>query len=339
MTNFEENIVKQHKVRDFMLTGAFYLAAAATVSEVQAQTSVLPERDVNQEKNKTTLTHNVEVGFNNLSALVVDEKTTTFYNNFQPYLNASIEDNSGHRASVSALELVIYDGKTTTPILTKFMVELDKKLKDGGELFLKIGRENTQGGDVFPNSIEYTASAKDIVPFGNGMERMVLGYQKNGNFVELGIIQDKGAGKYVLIPNLDEADFWGKGHLSLLAKSGAKLEMEGAVRLGKHQKLGILSATYTNGGFGAKALVERDFNNDDTKSLVRAYQNLKNGSKIIGEIVQAGKGKDVDLRLGLGKKGMQVFAQYNTSDKKAQIGASYLFGAKRNISKKTRRAL
>lgn len=33
MTNFEDNAVKQRKVRDFMLTGAFCLAAATAATE------------------------------------------------------------------------------------------------------------------------------------------------------------------------------------------------------------------------------------------------------------------------------------------------------------------
>ena len=329
MTNFEDNAVKQRKVRDFMMTGAFCLAAATAATEVQAQTTPLQNDEA---KNKTTIKHNIDVGFNNLSALVVDEKTTTFYNNLQPYVSASIEDKKGHKASFSAVELLIYDGNSMTPVLTKFMAELSKQMKDGSELFLKMGRENTQGGDVFPNAIDYMAE-NDVVAFGNSVERMVLGYRKGGNFVELGTAWDTGTGKYIFMPNKETADFWGKGHLSLLAKSGVKLELEGAARLGKNNQIGIASATLTNGGFGVKALIERDFKNNENKSLVRVYQNLKNGSKVIGELVHAGAGKGLDLRLGLGKKGMQVFAQYNTANKNAQIGASYFFGGKKNISK------
>ncbi len=332
MTNFENNSVKQHKVRDFMLTSALCLAAASAATEASAQSA--SENTDTPAKNKTSLSHNIDVGFDNLSALVVDEKTTTFYNNFMPYVSASVEDDKGHKASVSAVELLIYDGNNVTPVLTKLMAEFDKKFKDGGQLFLKIGRENTQGGDVFPNAIDYKADALDVINFGNSAERMVLGYEKNGSFIELGTIQNTGTGKFVILPNMKEADFWGKGHLSLLIKCGAKIELEGAARLGSHAKLGIAGLGVTKGGFGAKALVERDFENNDTKCLVRAYQNLKNGTKVIGELVHAGKGQGLDLRLGLGKKGIQLFTQYNTKDKAAQIGASYIFGGKKTISQR-----
>ncbi|MBQ9035786.1 MAG: hypothetical protein IJ099_07520 [Alphaproteobacteria bacterium] len=335
MTKFEENAVKQHRVRDYMVTGALLFATAAAATEAQAQTTA-PQNNDTPAKNKTNVSHDVNVGFDNLSALVLDEKTTFFYNNFQPYVSASAQDDKGHKASVSAVELLMYDSnsKEVTPVLTKFMVELSKELK-GGELFLKAGRENTQGGDVFVNAIDFAADYKDVVSFGNNAERMVLGYRKDGNFVELGTMWDTGTGKYIVCPNKESADFWGKGHLSLLAKSGVKLELEAAARLGSHNQLGIASATLaTPSGFGAKALVERDFNNDDTKCLVRAYQNLKNGSKVISELVHAGKGQGVDIRLGLGKNGFQVFAEYGTKEKKAQLGVSYFFGGKKNISKK-----
>lgn len=335
MTKFEENIVKQHKVRDYMVTGAFLMATAAAATEAQAQTAV-PQNDDTPAKDKTTLTHNVDVGFDNLSAMVLDEKTTLFYNNLQPYVSASAQDDKGHKASITAVELLMYDNnsKEITPVLTKFMLELSKELK-GGELFLQAGRENTQGGDVFPNAIDFAADYKDVISFGNSAERMTIGYRKNGSFVELGTMWDTGTGKYIVCPNKESADFWGKGHLSLLAKSGIKLELETAARLGSHNQLGIAGATLTTpGGFGAKALVERDFKNDDTKCLVRAYQSLQNGSKVIGELVHAGKGQGVDIRLGLGKKGMQVFAEYGTKENKAQLGVSYFFGGKKNISKK-----
>ena len=80
------------------------------------------------------------------------------------------------------------------------MAELSKQMKDGSELFLKMGRENTQGGDVFPNAIDYMAE-NDVVDFGNKVERMVLGYRKGGNFVELGTAWDTGTGKYIFMPN------------------------------------------------------------------------------------------------------------------------------------------
>lgn len=331
MINFEKNPVKQRAIRDFILTSA--LCMAATTAVAQTQTSATPKDDVAQDKHKMSLTHNVEAGFDDLSALIINENSTTFYNDFQAHFNASIEDDRGHKASISALQLLIYDGNKTSPVLTKLMAEFDKKFKDGGELFLKFGRETTQGSDVFPNAIDYMADNYDVVTFGNGAELAVLGYRKDGNTIELGTIRDNGTGSFVLIPNMKESDFWGKGTLSLLQKSGVKIELEGAARLGKHAKLGLVGATVTKGGFGAKALVSHDFDNNDTKSLVRVYQNLKKGSKVIGELVHAGKGKGLDLRLGLGYKGIQVFTEYDTGNKSAQIGTSYFFGYNKTISK------
>ncbi len=332
MTDLNNNIVKQRTFRDFVLSASLLIATTTAATEAQAQKNQ-PENNGNINKNKTELTYDVSVGFDNLSALVLDEKTATFYNNLQPNISASVEDDNGNKASISALELLIYDGNSVTPVLAKLMTEFSKKFKNGGELFLKVGRENTQGGDVFPNAVNYTANTKDIVNFGNSAERMVLGYKKNGSFVELGTIQDTGTGKYVILPNMKEADFWGKGHLSLLTKCGVNFELEGAARLGSHNQMGIAGIGINKNGFGAKALFERDFKNNDNKCLVRAYQNLKNGSKVIGEFVHAGKGKGCDFRLGFGKNGLQVFADYNTKNKNANIGASYTFGMNKKIAK------
>ena len=334
MVNFIEDAIEQRCVRRFVTSMAFWVAVAAT--KAQAQTSATAEGDPVKDKSEVKGGHTVDVGFDNFSALVLDEKTTTFYNDLQPFLEASVEDGNGHKAGVSALELIIYDGKTVTPVLAKFMAELDKKFKDGGELFLKVGRENTQGGFVFPNGIGYAAESKYVPPFANNSERMVLGYMKNGSFIELGTIEDTGTGKYVIIPNMKEVDFWGKGHLSLLTKSGVCVDFEAAARLGAHSQMGIVGTTVKGENFGMSAMAIRDFKNNDNKCLVRAYKNLKSGTKVIGEIAHRGKGKGIDIALGAGKNGMQVFAQYNTADKGAQVGVSYTLGGKKNVSHKAR---
>ena len=333
MIKFIEDAIERRCACRFMTSMAFCLAIAAT-AKAQTQTPTAPEKDTSKDKSETT--HRVDVGFDNFSALVLDEKTATFYNDFQPFVNASIEDGHGHKAGVSALELVIYDGKTITPVLAKFMAELDKKFNDGGELFLKVGRENTQGGFVFPNDIGYAAESKYVPPFANNSERMVLGYMKNGSFIELGTMQNTGTGKYVIIPNMDEIDFWGKGHLSLLTKSGIKVDLEAATRLGAHSQMGMVGTTVKGENFGMSALAIRDFKNNDNKCLVRAYKNLKSGAKIIGEIAHRGQGKGIDIALGADKSGMQVFTQYNTADKGTQVGVSYTLGGKKSVSHKTR---
>ena len=51
-----------------------------------------------------------------------------------------------------------------------------------------------------------------------------------------------------------------------------------------------------------KGAVMTDFANNENKELVRIYKNLKNGTAVIGELVHAGEGRGIDLRLDLAKK-------------------------------------
>ena len=59
--------------------------------------------------------------------------------------------------------------------------------------------------------------AYDIGRFGNCNDRIAFGYEKDGQFVELGMIGSAGDGFYV-IPNPKHADFWAKCGLTLLEK-------------------------------------------------------------------------------------------------------------------------
>ncbi len=332
MTNFEDNTVKQRKVRDF-LGSALFLAMAATCAEASAQTNESPNNDP-AEKNKSGIKHDLSAGIANITAVTIEENGQCFYTNVEPHIEGSIDFGKGFGAKGKAMELLIYDtnSKEITPILTTFMLELNKQMKNGGEFFLKAGRENTQGGDVFPNSIERLAEDY-VVSLGNSQEYAAFGYRKNGNSIEGGLAWDTGTGKYLILPPKD-VDAWAKMSISILKNCGVDVALQAAARLGENTQKGIVGATITtSSGLGMKALYERDFKNNDNMSLVRVYQKLKNGSQVVGELIHNGKGRGLDIGLGYGAKGAQVFAKYNTEEKAGQVGLSYSFDASKAIFK------
>lgn len=332
MTNFEDNAVKQRRVRNF-LGSVLFVAMAATCAEASAQTNKSPNNDP-AEKNKSSIKHDLSAGVSNLTAVTIEENGQCFYTNVEPHAEGSIDFGKGFGAKGKAMELLIYnsDSKEITPILTTFMLELDKQMKNGGEFFLKMGRENTQGGDVFPNSIARMAEDY-IVNLGNSQEYGAFGYRKNGNSIEGGLAWDTGTGKYLILPPKD-VDSWAKMSISILKNCGVDVALQAAARWGENSQKGIAGATITTPeGLGVKALFERDFKNNDNMSLVRVYQNLKNGSQVVGELVKTGKGKGLDIGLGYGAKGAQVFAKYNTDDKAFQVGGSYSFDVSKTISR------
>lgn len=335
MVNLLKNVFNQHKIRDFMLSAAFYLSLAAlTVDKAQAQTPTESKKDKTPDKHKTSLNYDLTIGADNLSALIVDKKTATFYNDLMPQISASAENKRGDRVKISLVEQLFYNDDKITDELGTLMIECYKKIKNDGELFLKIGRDNTQGNDDLPPAIDYTADTVDDEAFSNNAPHMVLGYRKNGHFIELGAIQNIGCGNYAFIPNLKQADFFGKGHVALLNKNDTELNAELATHLGKHSRTGIADINFMKNGFGGKALLQYDFKNDETKYLLRAYQKLHKGFALIEEIAHRGKDCGVDLRLCATKNGLQVFTMYNTEDKMLQFGASYFFGLSKKFSRK-----
>ncbi len=338
MKDFAENKIKQRKTCKYILSSMFYLAVASAAAKAQAQTAVAPD-STSGCKPTTGMTHRLAVGIDNISALAIEKDGTVFYNNLQPHVEAHTKTPRGYYADFAALvEVTVHNDDPVSSVLSKFTAEIGKKLHGGGELFVRVGREETQDADVSDNAIDYMAE-NDIEDFGNNVERLVFGLRdKNGNYLEAGTVWDTGTGKYIICPDKETADFWGRGSLSVLNKSNVRLSLEAATRLGANQRIGIAAATLeTTGGFGAMTLFERDFNHNENKCLVRIYKNLQNGSSIISELVHAGKGRGVDLRLGLGKKGMQIYAQYNTEKKQAGAGLSYTFNMQKKLSGKPTR--
>ena len=98
MVNWLKNVFNQQKIRDFMLSAAFYLSLAAlTADKAQAQTLSEPKKDKIPDKHKTSLNYDLTIGAENLSVLIVDEKTATFYNDLMPQISVSAENKRGDR--------------------------------------------------------------------------------------------------------------------------------------------------------------------------------------------------------------------------------------------------
>lgn len=294
---------KLSKLRHFMVSTLLMTAVAAQAQEKATPTS--PVSDSEDAKSKSTLT----VGFGNVAALTLTEKKTEFYDDLTPFFSASTENDKGYFAGAKGTELIIMgaDGKIT-PITATFMLELGKKLGPDEAIVFKAGRECTEGGHVFDHALSYYADASDMGFLGNSSERIVFGYQKGDNFIELGAMGTTGEGFYV-IPNPKEASFWTKGQLSLLKQSGVKLWMDGAFRLGNGHKQVLGSANLETPSGGIKVFGNYDFSQNDANLAVRAYKNIRNNWSAVIEAVLHDN-KDVFIRAGAGHKGFQVSLEY-----------------------------
>jgi hypothetical protein len=254
-----------HKyVRNF-ITSSLLMAAFAAEAQEQKVLETNSDNDP-----KTTMV----IGANDTPALSLEKDKTCFYNDLTPYFTARTENKHGDYAEVSGLELLILNDEKFSAITAKFMVELGKQLGDGTTLVFKAGRSPSEGNLVFDNALNYYSDAYNSGMFGNPTERIVFGYTKNDNFIELGIIGNSGEGFYV-IPNPKQSSFWAKSGLTLLQKSGITLSMTGATRLGSGAKELLASLRLqTPSGFGTLIMGNHDFNNHQTNLCARAWQDF-----------------------------------------------------------------
>ena len=184
------------------------------------------------------------------------------------------------------------------------MMELGRQIGDGGVIIFKAGHEATEAGNVFDNNqFDYYSNATDVITLGNGTDRIVFGYQKNNKFVELGIIGNSGEGFYV-IPNPKESSFWAKSGVTLLQKSGVKLDMSSALRLDKERTQMFAAFGINNRCSGARVFGHYDFKQHQGNLGLRAYRELKSGWKVIAESV-INQHKDLSIRSGVSKHGIQ----------------------------------
>lgn len=287
-------------IRNFVFNTLLLTATAAV-----AQEQKVPQINSDNDKDCLTLTLNAA----DISGLTVEEGKTTFYNDFAPSFMAKAANKRGDYAALSGQEGIIYSNETFKSITIKFMIELGKQLGNGGVIKFKAGREGTEGGAVFDNPLSYYADAYDIGRFGNCNDRIAFGYEKDGQFIELGIIGNQEDSFYV-IPNPKHADFWAKCGLTLLEKSGVKLDMTAAVRAGNEhrQLLGSI-------GIRSRAYGGRIFGHYDTKQHcgnlgVRAWHDLRRGWKTVVESIIT-QNKDLSVRSGIGKGGVQLSLEFS----------------------------
>jgi len=307
----------QIKNRDFQLFNIrnfIFNTLLLTATAAAAQEKPVPQTNSDSTKDRMTLVLNAA----NISGLTVEEGKTTFYNDFAPSFLAKLENKRGDYAQLSGQEGIIYNNESFKSLTIKFMIELGKQLGNGGVITFKAGRAATEAGAVFNSPLDYYADAYDIGRFGNASDRVVFGYEKGGQFVELGMIGSVGDGFYV-IPNPNKADFWAKCGVTLLEKSGVKLDMTGAVRAGREhrQLLGSI-------GIRSKAYGGTIFGHYDTKQHcgnlgARAWYDLQRGWKTIAETVIT-QNKDLSVRAGIGKGGVQFSVEFaKPREQKSQV--------------------
>lgn len=279
------------------------LLTATTAAFAQEQKVPQDYSDVRSDR----LTLNI--GTENISALTLQEDKTVFYNDLRPNITARAQNKRGDYAQLKAMEVLILQEQNFTAITSKFMLELGRLLGNGGVITLKAGREKTEGGALFDHALEYYADSRDAYQMANSAERMVFGYQKDNRFIELGVIGKNGEGFYV-IPNPNRADFWAKSGLTLLQKSGVKLDMTGAVRYGKKNKMLLSSIGISErSGFGTRVTGNYNFTEHKGNLGIRAWQDFKRGWRVITETV-FNQNRDLYIRGGTGKSGMQFSVEY-----------------------------
>ncbi len=285
------------------------LLTATTAAYAQGQK--IPQTNSEVHKDQLTLT----LGAENISALTLQEEKTVFYNDLRPNVTARAQNSNGDYAQLKAMEVLILEDKNFTPITSKFMLELGHLIGNGGTVVFKAGREKTEGAALFDHALEYYADSRDAYQMANSAERMVFGYQKGTSFIELGIIGKNGEGFYV-IPNPKKADFWAKSGLTLLNKSGTKLDMSGAMRYGrKHKQLLNSIGISTNSGYGARLLGNYDFGEHKGNLGLRAWKDFKNGWRTITETV-FNQNRDIYIRSGATKSGLQFSVEYGNPNQK-----------------------
>ena len=293
-------VMKYFNVRNFIFNTLLLSATAAVAQEQQALQS--PTDD---DCERLTLKLNTA----NVAALTVEQGKTTFYNDFAPSFSARADGTRGNYALLSGQEGIIYNNDSFNAITIKIMIELGKQLGNDAVITFKAGREGTEAGAVFDNQLSYYADAADIGRFGNCKDRIVFGYEKNGQFVELGIIGEQGVGFYV-IPTPKHSDFWAKCGLTLLENSGVKLDMSGAIRAGNEHRQLLSSIGIHNRAYGAKIFGHYDVKQNYGNLGIRAWHDLRRSWRMITETVVT-QNKDLSIRSGVVNGGMQFSVEFS----------------------------
>ena len=279
------------------------LLTATTAAFAQGQK--VPQHNSDVRSDRLTLT----LGAENISALTINQDKTVFYNDLRPNLTARAANARGDYAQLKAMEVLITEDKNFTAITSKFMFELGHLIGNGGTIMFKVGREKTEGAALFDHALEYYADSRDAYQFANSAERLIFGYQKANQFIELGIIGKNGDGFFVM-PNPNHADFWAKSGLTLLEKSGVKLDMSTAVRFGgRHKKLLSSIGISERSGFNFKLLGNYDIAEKKGNLALRAWKDFKRGWQIVSESV-FNQNRDFYIRGGAAKSGIQFSVEY-----------------------------
>jgi len=325
-----DNATIQTKIKEAILTIVALVCLSGTAS---AQT----KKEKSDQKDTKT---EVKIGFNNLSVLELQKDKTTFYNDFMPTFKAGIKKNNFY-GNFTASELIMMNNGDFSVLNNTCLVEIGKYFGPNTKLFLKAGRETTELGTAYLNGVknmEYDTE-KNVAIFGNLNERMVLGIQKNGTLIELGLVGTFGQGIFI-IPNPQQADFWLKLKHSF-EKNGWKISLSTATEIGNISKI-FGNITVTNDHIGVTGGGNYNFNTDTFNAYIRgAYTSVTTGITYITQGLK--KGETYSFQIGISKNGIQGFlgidnitpTQNNTpeftSTPTVNAGISYSFGKNKTL--------
>lgn len=318
------------KIRNLALT---FMALLCMCGAVSAQTK--EEKDDENGKKRET-----KVGFNNISALEIQKDKTVFYNDLMPTFSTDIHQGNFY-GNFTAAELLIMKNGDFSTINNKCLFEIGRYFGPDFKFFIKAGRDVTELSTIFLNGVENLKynTEQTLALFGNLSERVVLGIQKDGTMIELGVIGKYGDGIFI-IPNPQQADFWAKISQSF-QQADWRFVLTATADLGNTNKLSG-AVTATNGHIGITSGGNYSFDTDAFNAYIRgAYNSINTGITYIMQAMK--KGETYSIQIGASKKGLQGFMEIDnltptqrdtpqfTSTPTVNMGISYSFGGNKKL--------
>lgn len=294
-------------------TAALFLTATTAAAQEAKTTETTKQEPVSEspvtktdaaDKSQTTCV----IGSGGIFALTSQKDGTAYYTDLTPNVTLTTTNKAGDYAKFSAMESLVLNDTEHSALTIKFMIELGKQLGDGSQIIFKAGRESTEAGSVYDTALSYYADTQNIATFGNLSNLTAIGFVKDGVYTEIGMIGSINDGIYV-VPNPKAASFWAKGGVTLLERSGVKLCMDGATRLGNGHKDLLSSIGITAPGFKARAMGKYDFVGRSGALCADMTKDLKNGWKIMGGTVFQ-QGKEVRIHCGVDKNDVQFSVEF-----------------------------
>lgn len=324
--------IKNKRVKAFVCTALMFMG----ISGAKAQT--LASSDSTDKK----ATPELNANFSNFSTLKINNNGSAFLNDFSPSLSGSVKFDNGLYGNFNVQELIILKGNSAAGpaelnAVTAFcLVEVGKQFGKDAKLtvFATAGRSVTE---FVPNFLQ-TPSISAATEFYGGAffnlsDRAVVGIKtQDGSLVELGMIGKIEDG-FMVIPNPEHADLWGKICKNLEA-GDFKLSLTAAAQMTKDGQLSKLFGTVSaqNDKIATTVGGNYDVEQKSWNGLMRvSYNFLESGMTIIGQATKSGETLYIDFAASKGQTQFYAGGQVGTNpagtkEGGVHVGISHGFG-------------